>query len=488
MKLNQTVKFIGIAFLGGLMAQSISWLSQEKPSQSMVMQEIVNEQSTHTESVPISQTNIAEIPRELDFIGAADKSLHAVVYILSEFSKKSSVYDDYFNSSDFFSKKQPNVFKASGSGVIISSDGYIVTNNHVVQDADKVVITLNDKRQYIATIVGTDPSTDLALLKIEEADLPYLIFGNSDAIQVGEWVLAVGNPFNLTSTVTAGIISAKARNINILGSQTSIESFLQTDAVVNRGNSGGALVDTKGKLVGINAAIASGTGYYTGYSFAIPAAIAKKVVKDLKEFGEVKRAYIGITIQNLDSKLAKEMNLKDLKGVVVAGVIHGGAAEKAGKKPKSIVTKIDGMEVNSGSELLEKIGRHRPGDKVLVSVKKDEKVTDHEVVLTDLYGNANIKNNLPDVAINEKIGAHFSSVNSKTKQALKINNGVEVLEIKEGLFKDAGIKAGFIITKIDQKAVAKPEDILKILNTKKGGVLIEGIYPNGVKAYYGFGI
>ncbi len=487
--MKQSLKFLGIAIAGGLIALGINTLVEEKPNQTMETKFMHEADVQQVQAVNFVSTMGTSIGAELDFTEAADKSLHAVVFILSEFSKKSSVYDEYFSPNDFFSRGQPNVIRASGSGVILSSDGYIVTNNHVVQEASKVTITLNDKREYIATIVGTDPSTDLALLKIDEKELPFLLFGNSDEVKVGEWVLAVGNPFNLTSTVTAGIISAKARNINILGSQTSIESFLQTDAAVNPGNSGGALVNTKGQLIGINAAIASKNGSFIGYSFAIPVTIVKKVVSDLKEFGKIKRAYIGVTIQNIDSKLSKELKQAEIKGVFIPGIIHGGAAEKAGIKPRSIVTKIDGMEVNSGSELLEKVGMHRPGDKIIVTTESVEgEAEDHEVVLTDLYGNAHVKSNNTEAAVTHKIGAKLSSIDSKVKQELKINNGVEVIEITEGLFQDAGIRKGFIILKIDQSRIEKPSDVESILKQKKGGVLIEGIYPSGAKAFYGFGI
>ena len=484
--MKQTIKLIGIAFLGGVLALGANSLITEKPVTDISKQEVQPVAKPVGAVNFVSSANINNAP--IDFSEAADKSLHAVVYIMSEFSKRSSVYDDYFSPNDFFSRGQPNVIRASGSGVILSSDGYIVTNNHVVQEASKVTVTLNDKREYDATVVGTDPSTDLALLKIDEKELPYLTFGNSDEVKVGEWVLAVGNPFNLTSTVTAGIISAKARNINILGSQTSIESFLQTDAAVNPGNSGGALVNTKGELIGVNAAIASRTGSYVGYSFAIPVTIVKKVVNDLKEFGVVKRAYIGVTIQNIDSKLSKELKQKEIKGVFIAGIINGGAAEKAGIKPRSIVTKIDGASVNTGSELLEKVGIHRPGDKITVTTEDaDGEETKYDVILTDLYGNSNVQSTSDEV-VNQKIGATFSSIDNKTKQALKLNSGVQVTKVNAGLFRDAGIKEGFIILRVDQTEVRKPDDITKILNTKKGGVLIEGIYPNGVRAYYGFGI
>jgi len=488
--MKQTIKLIGIAFLGGFLALGANRIldSYENANKSINHLPLVEKKVAPV--VSINQVKNTAANTQVDFTEAANRSIHAVVYIMSEFTKKSSVYDDYFSPNDFFFRGQPHSIKASGSGVILSSDGYIVTNNHVVQEASKIIITLNDKREYTAIVVGTDPSTDLALLKINESELPFLTFGNSDQVKVGEWVLAVGNPFNLTSTVTAGIISAKARDINILGSQTSIESFLQTDAVVNPGNSGGALVNTKGELIGVNAAIASRTGSYIGYSFAIPVSIVKKVVNDLKEFGQVQRAYIGITIQNIDSKLSKELHQKDIKGVLVAGVIEGGAAEKAGIKPQTIVTKIDGIDVNTGSELLEKVGIHRPGDQIVVSTESaDGASKDFEVVLTDSYGSTNVKSKRNNkVDIDEKMGAQFRSISPATMEKLSITNGVRVTEISRGIFQSAGIREGFIITKIDQTKVEKPSDVANILNSKKGGVLLEGVYPNGVKAFYGFGL
>jgi Do/DeqQ family serine protease len=485
--MKQTIKLIGIAFIGGLIALGGNQLLREKTVHEIQTTQVKEQNKQVAQPISFGTTNDNNTS-PIDFTEAADKSIHAVVYIMSEFNKKSSVYDDYFSPNDFFFRGQPNVIKASGSGVILSSDGYIVTNNHVVQQASNIVVTLNDKREYTAKVIGTDPSTDLALLKIDASDLSYLVFGNSDEVKVGEWVLAVGNPFNLTSTVTAGIISAKARNINILGSQTSIESFLQTDAAVNPGNSGGALVNTQGKLIGVNAAIASRTGSYIGYSFAIPVSIVKKVVSDLKEFGVVKRAYIGVSIQNIDSKLAKKLSLEEIKGVYIEGVIQGGAAEKAGIKPGSIVTKIEDNEINSSSELLEKIGMHRPGDNIKVTTLTDGKVKTFDVVLSDLNGNTNINTIYSETAILDRLGAKFSNIDIRTKQALAIDNGIAVTDITKGLFKEAGIRKGFIIIKIDQTRVKDVSDIGKILSKKKGGVLIEGIYPNGIKAFYGFGI
>lgn len=336
----------------------------------------------------------AIIPGNVDFTFAAEKSIHAVVHITTEYQQKSAVYDDFFggfwdpwgffNNPGYQYKLAP--VKASGSGVILSDDGYIVTNNHVVQGASSIEVTLNDKRTYDGKIIGTDQGTDLALIKIEEKNLPYLAYGNSDSVKVGEWVLAVGNPFNLTSTVTAGIISAKARNLNILGENSSIESFLQTDAVVNPGNSGGALVNTSGQLVGINAAIASNTGSYAGYSFAIPVNIVKKVVNDLLQYGEVQRAYLGVVFEEIDSKLAKEKGLTKVKGLYVTSVTQGGSADESGIKEGDIITKIGNSVVNTSSELQETIITHKPGDKVVVSFIRDGEEKEASITLKNKNG------------------------------------------------------------------------------------------------------
>lgn len=428
-----------------------------------------------------------------DFTEAAANTVHAVVHIKTEYQRKSSVYDYFFDFHDFFGDRSPRggnaPIVATGSGVIISPDGYIVTNNHVVTESNKVEVTLNDKRTYNAEIVGLDPSTDLALLKIDAKDLPYTVYGNSDHLKVGEWVLAVGNPFNLTSTVTAGIVSAKARNINILGSPdgSAIESFIQTDAAVNRGNSGGALVNTQGELVGVNAAIASGTGYYAGYSFAIPSNIVRKVVSDLKEFGTVQRGFMGVSIRELDSKLAEEQGISDIRGVFVAEVTENGSAREAGIRSGDIILNIEGVAVNSTSELLEIIGQHRPGDKVNVAVKRNNKDLSFNVTLRNRDGDTKpVKRE--EVDVDSVLGATFEPVSEELKSQLGIENGLQVSKLGDGKLRNAGIRQGFIITQIDGKRITNRQDLANALASKKGGVLVEGIYPNRTRAYYGFGM
>lgn len=477
-----------IAITGGIIAVSAYSLIINKKSND-IPADTTRYTPAYLTNMPGSVTPLV-LP---DFTAAASNTVHAVVHIQTEYQRKSSVYDYFFDFRDFFGERSPrsgpSPIIATGSGVIISPDGYIVTNNHVVTESDKVEVTLNDKRTFTASIIGTDPSTDLAVIKIDAKDLPYLVYGNSDQLQVGEWVLAVGNPFNLTSTVTAGIVSAKARNINILGSPdgSAIESFIQTDAAVNRGNSGGALVNTMGELVGINAAIASGTGYYAGYSFAIPVNIVRKVVEDLKEFGTIQRGFLGVSIRELDSKLAQEEGITDIRGVYVAEVTDNGSAREAGIRTGDIIINIEGIAVNSTSELLEIIGQHRPGDKVNVAVKRNNKDLTFNVTLKNRDGNTKTVKR-EDVDLASLLGASFEPVSKDVKSDLGIDGGLQITSLRDGKLRNAGIRQGFIITQVDGKPVKSREELAKILNGKKGGVLIEGIYPNRTRAYYGFGM
>jgi Do/DeqQ family serine protease len=429
----------------------------------------------------------------VNFEAAAEKTVHAVVHIKTFFKEDSFMADPWhqFFFGDNGYRRNPQQQMSTGSGVIISDNGFICTNNHVINNAEKVEVTLNNNKTFTAEIIGKDPNTDLALLKIEETGLPYITYGNSDEVKVGQWALAVGNPFNLTSTVTAGIISAKGRNINALEANAGrgnypIESFIQTDAAVNPGNSGGALVNTAGELIGINSAIASNTGSYAGYSFAVPVNIVKKVMADLSEFGTVQRAFIGVSIREIDNKLAEEKNLTLYQGVYVAGLTEGGAADNAGIKEGDIITKIGDTKVNSSPELQEQVSKFRPGDKVNVTVVREGK----EKVLALMFKN---KNNNTDLMKKEKmsvvkaLGAVFEPISNEEMQRLRISNGLKVKQLGQGKLANSGIKEGFIITSIDKKAVNDLED-LGFLETKKGGVLIEGVYPNGFRAYYGFGL
>lgn len=375
----------------------------------------------------------------------------------------------------------------TGSGVILTDDGYIVTNNHVVESADKIEVTLYDNRTFVARVVGTDPSTDLALLKIDESDLDFLKFGDSDNLAVGEWVLAVGNPFNLTSTVTAGIVSAKGRNIGILEDKYRIESFIQTDAAVNPGNSGGALVNTRGELVGINTAIASRTGSYSGYSFAVPVTIVRKVVDDLMEYGAVQRGFLGVQIRDVDAELAQAEGLNATRGAYIAEVNKGSAGDEAGLEKGDVVTKVDGANVKSSSELQEAIGRHRPGDKVTLHILRGSSEKDITVVLKNQSGTtAMVKKEVTQSQ--QWLGADFAPTSPEDKKRLAISGGVRVEKLTAGKLRYKGIREGFVITEVNRQPVASAKDINSALEGLKEGdlVTIEGYYTKGQKEVYSF--
>jgi S1-C subfamily serine protease len=338
-------------------------------------------------------------------------------------------------------------------------------------------------------LIGNDPSTDLAVIKIDQEDLPYLQFGNSDNVKVGEWVLAVGNPFNLTSTVTAGIVSAKARNINILGrgNSSAIESFIQTDAAVNQGNSGGALVDTEGLLIGINAAIASNTGSYTGYAFAIPSNLAQKVVGDLIQFGEPQRGFLGVSIAEVNEELAEEAGLDKIKGVYLARVMEDGAAGRAGIEEGSIVLEIEGQEVNSTAELMSKVAQHRPGEIIDVTVLQNGDIEDYSLTLRNVYGSTKIVSDNDEMYIKE-LGAAFIKPDDETMKDLGIENGMQVTALKHGVLNSKGIENGYIIQRLNKQEIRELKDIKEVIKSVEGGLLVEGVYPNGRRVYYGIGL
>ncbi len=475
-KIAATLLIAGLGAIGGVYIYT-SIVGDTKP----LTKTISEKQPVQNVSFPVTPDGVMT-----DFTKAADLTIHAVVHVKTYYDNQQNYNPFGNNPFDFWGRpRQSQPQEASGSGVIITDDGYIVTNNHVVENADKVEITLNDNHTYQARVIGTDPSTDLALLKINEKNLPFIVYGNSDNVKVGEWVLAVGNPFNLTSTVTAGIISAKARNIGILPDQYKIESFLQTDAAVNPGNSGGALVNTRGELVGINSAIASTTGSYTGYSFAIPVNLVKKVMDDLVEFGSVQRGFIGVSIRDIDNKLMEDKGIKETQGVYVAGLTEGGAAETAGRKEGDIILKIGDVGVSSTPQLQEQVGRYRPGNKVNVTLLRDGSEKTVLVTLRNKDGDTKIVKNEPSLNL---LGATFGSITNDEKAKLGIKNGIKISKLLAGKLRSAGIKEGFIITSIDKKPIINTNDLENALKTKQGGVLIEGVYPNGMRAYYGFGI
>ncbi|HNX85946.1 MAG TPA: Do family serine endopeptidase [Bacteroidales bacterium] len=478
--LKRAAGMLLIAMVGGAVTLGMYKIFEDKQSFS----------ADRPGGIPIRQVsyNPSASFNQPDFEAAAEISVHAVVHIKSEFQKKSLVYDDFFEFFNFGGRSQPreyiSPYSAMGSGVIVAPDGYIVTNNHVVQEATAITVTLNDKREYKARIIGSDPSSDLALIKIDEKDLPFLSYGNSDEVRLGEWVLAVGNPFNLTSTVTAGIVSAKARNINILGSKGAIESFIQTDAAINPGNSGGALVNTRGELIGINAAIASGTGYYTGYSFAIPVNIVKKVVADFVKFGKIQRAYLGVYYREIDDQFAKDKGFSDLRGVYIDEIVEGGPADQAGIKKGDVIITIDNSPVNGKSELMEVIGQKNPGDKVDVVVHRDGKELTLPVTLVS-------EDRGQSIAGTDKLiihGAVFQALTDEERAKLDVDYGFKIVKLDEGKLKNSGIRVGFIVLAIDRKPVTTADDLREALSGRNGGVLIEGVYPNGLRAYYGIGL
>lgn len=422
----------------------------------------------------------------VSFVEAANSSIHGVVHIKTKVMQGGVRSSNPFYRYFFDQGMQPRARQGSGSGVLISGDGYILTNNHVINNADEVEVVLNDQRSYTAEVLGTDPNTDLALLKIDEEGLAYIPYGNSENVQVGEWVLAVGNPFNLNSTVTAGIVSAKGRNIDILREEYAIESFIQTDAAVNPGNSGGALVNTRGELIGINTAIASNTGSYAGYSFAVPVNIARKVVDDILEFGTVQRAFIGVSIRDLNGKIASEKGLQVSEGAYVQGLADGGAAYDAGIRKGDIIVAVDAVKVKNVPELQEKIGSYRPGDLAQITVLRDGKLRKFDVELRNKDGNTNVVSKEADIFT--QLGATLQPVSDHHLKRLGLRNGLQVKRLSNGKLKGAGVKEGFIITRIDRKPIQNSKDISAALNKKQGGVLIEGVYPNGLTAYYGFGL
>lgn len=445
---------------------------------------------------PVQQTRLEKsapyvVPKNLDFTKAAAKTVDAVVHIKTVIGVKPQHYDDFFgNLRDYFYgyPRQERKLIAFGSGVIISPDGYIVTNNHVVAGADKITVTFNNKKQMTAQIVGRSPSTDLAVIKVNAKHLPYLTYGNSDNLKVGQWVLAVGNPFNLTSTVTAGIVSAKARDIHILNGKSAIESYIQTDAAVNPGNSGGALVNTDGQLVGINSAIASQNGGFEGYSFAIPVNLVKKVVHDLIKYGEIQRGYMGIQIRGINASFAKQNHLDDLQGVYVAGVIQDGGAAHAGMKPGDIITSLNNYPIKSLAQFMGLLGQYSPGNKVKVTVLRGTKTRTLEIELRNKNGTLGLIK--PEKTFySQLLGAQLRPATISEMSKLGINGGVVVTQVGNGIIKKGGISSGFVITDVNNRSVNNQHELEEALRTSRDQnnvVRLRGMYPNGMKISFEF--
>ncbi len=472
-----------------LMATSCENLIKEKnPTRSEMLAQTEEQQPVsqieQAQQLPVQRTAFMPTENTPDFVEAAERSVDAVVHIMTKVVKQSNTYDDFFGALlgqlyGYPGQSRSNTMVAYGSGVVLTPDGYIVTNNHVVEGADEVEVTFNNKVKKTASIIGTDPTTDLALIKVEATDLPFLTFGDSDNVRIGEWVLAVGNPFNLTSTVTAGIVSAKARNLSILGEGTSVESFIQTDAAVNPGNSGGALVNTKGELVGINAAIASHTGSYEGYSFAIPSNIVRKVVDDLLLYGETQRGYIGIYPVELTQELAQKEGLEDIEGVYVAEVTQGGAAKLAGIEKGDVITAINGKKVNTVTQLMESIRQYRPGDKVNVEANRNGHHHNYELTLLNEAGNVDVVRS-GDSFYNSEFGLMLQPVNQNDKSRLGIKNGLKIVEIRQGRFMNSGVPVDFVITKVNGYSVNSKSELENALKSRARRTTIEGVFPNGM--------
>ena len=481
-------KFIAIAIVSfgmGLLGVYVGWnlmiseLSDEKELALSLISgnshDINMDQPLPSKSKEILNTNDTEFS---DFVTATERSTSSVVFIqtLSEYEFRTGSWLDWF----FEPRTSQQI--SSGSGVILTSDGYIITNNHVIEDAD-IIKVIHNKQSFEAELIGKDPSTDLAVIKIEAADLPEITLGQSDQVRVGEWVLAVGNPFNLTSTVTAGIVSAKGRNINILKDKFPIESFIQTDAAINPGNSGGALVNMKGELIGINTAILSKTGSYTGYGFAVPVTIAKKVFDDIIEYGEVQKAFIGAEYIDINSEMASKMNITDLTGVIVANVQKQGAAAKSNLEKGDIIRSVNGNKVRSKAYLEEFIGNLYPGDKLDLVIYREGKELEKTLTLTNREGTTGvIRRNLIS---SEYLNATFENVSKVERDLIGIKNGVKVVEYKpSGFFAELGIPEGFIITNINNVTIEDPEELISILEKIRGRVIISGIDKRGRKVYY----
>jgi serine protease Do len=424
---------------------------------------------------------------QIDFTYAAEQTVHAVVHVHTK-SMMSSQSDNPIMEWFYGDRNsKPREVSGYGSGVIITADGYIITNNHVVENAESVEVTLNDKRIFTAKVVGRDPGSDIALLKIKAENLPYIKYGDSEQLRLGEWVLAVGNPFNLTSTVTAGIVSAKGRSLQLNEGNYRIESFIQTDAALNMGNSGGALVNTKGLLVGITSAIISPNGAYAGNSFAIPVTIVKKVVNDLKEYGEVQRAIIGVNIKDVEADDAAKQKLSEVKGALVTRIIPDGSASQAGMKENDVIIKFDGQSTNTVAELQEQVGKHRPGDKATVTYIRNGKETTIPITLKNVAGNTKIvtaeMGNEEDVVF----GSRLQALSSEEMNSLNVDYGVKVLEVNKGKFKDIGMAQGYIILSINGKKVKTPGDVKQFADSGTRLKSIDGVLPDGTEFNYTFG-
>ncbi len=477
MKAGNIIINLLMAIVGGILAVVIYTRVDDTPSRALAR--------------PDTTTWHASLPQDfdpdnLDFTYAAEQTVFGVVHVKTtrqqEGRQAMDPFEFFFGPRD---REEPEPQVGFGSGVIISSDGAIVTNHHVIRGADAVEVTLNDGRTFEANVQGTDPNTDIALLKIDATNLPYLEFGSSDALRIGEWVLAVGNPFGLTSSVTAGIISAKERALGVLSEgQMPIESFLQTDAAVNMGNSGGALVNLRGELVGIPTLIISPTRTNIGNAFAVPSSIVKRVTDDIREFGEVRRGVLGVSIMGVTSELAQERDLEEIEGVYVESVVDGSAADQAGIEPGDVILEVDGKAVNSTVALQQAIGLHKPDDQVEMVVKRNGRTRELTARLMSLEEHQELLREQEE----EFLGATLRMAPQEIMDKFNLSNGVQVVELERGTLSETGMRAGFIIIAINNVPISQPGDVARLLEDYSGNVYIEGVYPSGTGAVYTFSL
>lgn len=489
MTILNTLKLFGMGILGGTLPLATYVIIQHNASK-------LSDQVIDGNRNAIHQVDFNGVPSSLDFTSAAENTVHSVVHITTKVVQTTfqrDPFQEFFYGPGAGGREFKQYGAGAGSGVIVSSQGYIVTNNHVIENASEIQVILNDNSKYDAKVIGADPSTDIAVLKIEGENFPAIPIGNSDELKIGEWVLAVGNPFNLTSTVTAGIVSAKARNINLLSERSAqdvvpIESFIQTDAAVNPGNSGGALVNTRGELIGINTAIASQTGSYAGYSFAVPINLVDKVMRDLIDFGIVQRGFLGVQIADVTQDVKEKNKLPDLKGVFLAKVTEGGSADKAGLKDGDVILKIGSKEVNSVASLQEEIGKRRPGDKVSLTVRqKDGDIISKELVLRNKDGDTELMSK-EEISKNYALGATFIELTDKERKELNISYGVKIKSITTGKLKSIGLQEGIIITKVNNEPIETVAELTEKLSGVNRGILLEIMDETGKRDYRGFGL
>ncbi|WP_296622575.1 trypsin-like peptidase domain-containing protein [Marivirga sp.] len=479
--MNQYLKTTIAAFFGGIIGALLIYQLTDNNQELKIEESFFQTPVSKVAFENYEESNskaLSSVP-DVDFVEASKNSRESVVYIktVSEAYGRSSWLDLWLGGGGSMQQV------GSGSGVIFKSDGYIITNNHVIEGADEIEV-VRKKKIYNASLVGRDPSTDLAVLKIDDTNLPAIKIGSSKDLKVGSWVLAVGNPFNLTSTVTAGIVSAKGRELNILKSNFPIESFIQTDAAINPGNSGGALVNTQGELVGINTAILSRTGSYAGYGFAVPIDIAKKIASDIIKFGMVQKAFLGAEVSSLTPEIADRLNTDNLDGVVVSYIQEKGAADKVNLQKGDIIREFNGEDVSTHSEFEEKLSMLSPGDKLYLTIDRKGKTIQKELILTNSENTTELLKR--DVYFSKSLGAEFENVPMVEKNLLDINSGVRVVDVKNGFFKRLNIDEGFIITAINGNSVDNPKEVSGILESVKGKVVIQGINKKGVKGYYSY--